>query len=148
MSKIAAIGAGRMGRGIAHTFACAGHDIALIDFKARPEEDAIVLLQAGKQDIRQNLDFLAQAGVVEGDAIETILQRIHLVPMAGAAAALANAELIFEGVPETLDAKQEAFTRLSTMIPNDAIVASTTSTISSNKSPYICRMSRCALFPV
>ncbi len=129
MSKIATIGAGRMGRGIAHTFACAGHDIALIDFKARPEEEAIVLLQTGKQDIRQNLEFLAQAGVVESDAIETILQRIHLVPMSSATEALADAELIFEGVPETLEAKQDALTRLSNMVSGDAIVASTTSTI-------------------
>ncbi len=53
----------------------------------------------------------------------------RLVPDDEADAALAAATVIFEGVPETLDAKREALARVCAAAPADAIIASTTSTI-------------------
>ena len=129
MTGIAALGAGRMGRGIAQVFASAGQPVVLIDFKPRPGHDADALLEAGKQEIADNLRFLHDLGVLGGVEIAAILARIELVRAADAGDALAGAELIFEAVPELPAAKQDALTRASAMARSDAIIASTTSTI-------------------
>src|SRR5205085_9029876 len=52
-----------------------------------------------------------------------------MVDAAGAPAALAQAELVFEGVPETMEAKREAFAQINRLCSEDAIVTSTTSSI-------------------
>ena len=51
--KIVALGAGRMGRGIAQVFAYAGHDVTILDFKERDVTDSDALLAAGKADFRR-----------------------------------------------------------------------------------------------
>ena len=61
--------------------------------------------------------------------VARIAARITLVPDDEADAALAAATVLFEGVPETLEAKREALARVCAAAPADAIVASTTSTI-------------------
>ena len=129
MSRVAAIGAGRMGRGIAQTFACAGYDIALIDFKERPAADAARLLDEAAAEIAGNLDFLAELDVIGATDKAAIMDRIRFAALPDAAAQLQAAELVFEGVPETLPAKQDAFSRLSALVPDEALIASTTSTI-------------------
>ncbi|MGY9004189.1 MAG: 3-hydroxyacyl-CoA dehydrogenase NAD-binding domain-containing protein, partial [Rhodospirillales bacterium] len=56
--NIVALGAGRMGRGIAQVFAYAGYDITILDFKERALEDSEALLAAAKDEIKENLEFL------------------------------------------------------------------------------------------
>lgn len=129
MSDIVAIGAGRMGRGIGHVFAYAGHDVTIVDFKPRERADADTLLAQAKDEISQNLGFLAGLGLLDDGQKETILGRIHFAAFADAAEICANGRIFFEGVSERADAKQDAFAQLSTMIGDDAIVASTTSTM-------------------
>jgi 3-hydroxybutyryl-CoA dehydrogenase len=73
--------------------------------------------------------LLAQLGAVPADAVPRIAARVQLVRDGQADAALAAATVIFEGVPETLDAKREALARVCTAAPAEAIIASTTSTI-------------------
>ena len=132
-ARIAALGAGRMGRGIAHVFAFAGHDVALVDFKARGPEESAALLEAARDEIARNLGFLASLGVLdEGQAAE-VLGRVACHPLAEAASALGAADVVFEAVPEVLEAKRDAFARLSPMLEPEAIVASTTSTIPVDK---------------
>jgi 3-hydroxybutyryl-CoA dehydrogenase len=63
------------------------------------------------------------------EAIDRLLARIRFVAEPGATEALAAADVVFEAVPETLDAKRDAFARLSRDCRSDAILASTTSTI-------------------
>ena len=58
-----------------------------------------------------------------------IAARVELVDAGGAPAALAAAELVFEGVPETLEAKREAFEQINRHCRDDAILTSTTSSI-------------------
>ncbi len=77
--KIVALGAGRMGRGIAQVFAYAGHEITIIDFKERKTEESIKLLAEGKAEIKENLEFLASLNVLESAEIPTILGRIKSV---------------------------------------------------------------------
>ncbi len=128
-AQVAALGAGRMGRGIAHVFAFAGHDVALVDFKARGPEESAALLEAARDEIARNLGFLASLGVLdEGQAAE-VLGRIACHPLERAATALAAADFVFEAVPEVLEAKRDAFARLAPLIEPEAIIASTTSTI-------------------
>ena len=63
--KIAALGAGRMGRGIAIAFAFAGHDVALIDFKPREAEAFGKLAADALGDIETTLRMLARVGLLE-----------------------------------------------------------------------------------
>jgi len=129
---IAAVGAGRMGRGIAIAFAYAGHAVRLIDAKSRSADDFATLQQAAMEEIKATLAMLAGFGLLEADEVETVCARVTCFPLDQMEAALASVPVIFEGVPETLEAKRDAFEAVSRYADVDAIVASTTSTILSN----------------
>jgi 3-hydroxybutyryl-CoA dehydrogenase len=127
---VAAAGAGRMGRGIAIVFAYAGHDVRLVDLKARDAAGAAAVAREATEEIRAALATLADLGVMPRGAIHPIAARIsfHSGP-----AALADADVIFEGVPETREAKWDALAAISRAARPDAIVASTTSTMLSDE---------------
>lgn len=127
--RFAAVGAGRMGRGIAIAFAYAGHRIALVDLRARSEEAWQKLRAEARAEIEGSLAGLAQLGVLDAAQAPAIADRVELVPAAEAPRALHSAELVFEGVPETLEAKREAFEQLNRHCREDAILTSTTSSI-------------------
>jgi 3-hydroxybutyryl-CoA dehydrogenase len=129
MSKIVALGAGRMGRGIGHVFAYAGHDVTILDFKPREAADAQTLLAEAEREIADNLGFLCTLGLLNERQMEVVRARISFAALADAEAVCAAADVVFEGVTEKIDAKQEAFTLLSGMVSDTAIIASTTSTI-------------------
>jgi 3-hydroxybutyryl-CoA dehydrogenase len=129
MTRFATVGAGRMGRGIAIAFAYAGHRIALVDLKPRPQADWQRLQEQARGEIAQSLNALVQLGVLWAEQAPRIAARVQYVGAADAAAALANAELVFEGVPETLDAKTDAFAKISAACNSEAIIASTTSSM-------------------
>jgi 3-hydroxybutyryl-CoA dehydrogenase len=126
---IAAAGAGRMGRGIALAFAWAGHSVDLIDLKPRSAAAWRALADDARAEMAASLAQLESLGAAPAGAAERVMARIRLVPEADAGAALAHAAVVFEAVPETLDAKREAFARLCADCAADAILASTTSTI-------------------
>jgi 3-hydroxybutyryl-CoA dehydrogenase len=128
-ARIAAAGAGRMGRGIALAFACGGYEVALIDLKPRGAADTERLQREASDEMAASLASLAELGAMTEAAAQRVLARIRLVPEALAAPALAEADVIFECVTETLEAKRGAFERLSALAPAHAILASTTSTI-------------------
>ena len=128
---IAAAGAGRMGRGLAVVFALAGHRVALVDLKQR--EDAATYLDAAATEIRSTLEMLVAGGMIGAGDVDRVATRVGYVGMDGADAALAEADVIFEGVPEVLDAKREVFAFISDAAKPDAIIASTTSTILSDE---------------
>jgi 3-hydroxybutyryl-CoA dehydrogenase len=129
MARFAAVGAGRMGRGIAIAFAYAGHRIALVDLRVRSREDWQRLCDEAASEIRASLEVLAQLGAVPPAQVEAIAGRVELVDAASAPAALAQAELVFEGVPETMAAKRNAFEQINRHCRDDAILTSTTSSI-------------------
>ncbi len=126
---VAAIGAGRMGRGLAHVFAYAGHDIRLLDVKDRDAGEFAALEAQAQADIRRTIGLMAALGRIAPDDIEGIMARVTVWPLERAADALGDAPLIFEGVPEVLDAKERAFAIASEHAAPDAIIASTTSTM-------------------
>ena len=129
MARFAAVGAGRMGRGVAIAFAYAGHRIALIDLKPRTGDAWQQLRDDAQAEIRSSLQALAVLGAIDGAQVDAIAQRVEFVAADGAASALRSAELVFEGVPETMAAKRDAFERLSAWCSDDAILTSTTSSI-------------------
>ncbi len=127
--RFVAVGAGRMGRGIAIAFAYAGHRVALVDLRERTPEAWQALAEAARREVREALQGLARLGAMDATLVDTIAARVELVPAAGAPAALAAAELVFEGVPETLAAKRDAFDAINRHCPESAVVTSTTSSI-------------------
>lgn len=129
LQRIAAVGAGRMGRGIAIAFAYAGHQVALVDIKPRDAASTERLAQESLGEIGSSLAMLASLGMFDPAQVEPIMGRVRFVGRDGAAAALAEADTVFEGVPEVLDAKREAFEFIGRHARAGATVASTTSTI-------------------
>lgn len=127
--RFAAAGAGRMGRSIALAFAWAGYRVSLVDLKARSAPDAAKLAAEIDAELRAHLAALVDLGALEAEQVPALLARIDRVTAESAEAALGAAELVFEGVPETLDAKREAFAQISAWCRPDAILTSTTSSI-------------------
>ena len=123
---IVAAGAGRMGRGLAVAFAVAGRDVALVDLKHRDEADAY--LADARTEVESTLNMLAECGLFPAADTAAHAARVAYVAAPEAAAAMQTAEVIFEGVPETMEAKEAALSAISAA-SDDAIIASTTSTI-------------------
>jgi 3-hydroxybutyryl-CoA dehydrogenase len=118
-----------MGRGIAHVFAYAGYHVDVIDFKAREPVQGGELHDAALAEIRSNLGLLAELGLLDAKQRERILARINIVSLEDAAGALAAADVLFEGVTETREAKRDALARACEHLRPDAIIASTTSSM-------------------
>ena len=118
--KTAVLGAGAMGHGIAQVFAQAGCTVQLFDIDEG-------ILQRVKEQIQSNLEFLARFELLSPVAIPRILNRIN--PEASFEAAVRDAELILEAVPERLDLKQEVFSNAEKHSSKETILASTTSVI-------------------
>ena len=122
-APLAILGAGRMGRGIALAFAQGGVASVLLDIKPRSDAEFEKLCAEVDQEITQTAQALAGIGIeLPKDARITVMRRHE------AKAALASAEILFEAVPETLEAKREAFAAIADVLPRETIVASTSST--------------------
>jgi 3-hydroxybutyryl-CoA dehydrogenase len=133
VTRIVALGAGRMGRGIGHVFAYAGYGVDIVDFKARAGPEGERLREAARAEIGANLAQLRDLGVLDEAQRAAILARVRLLPLEAAPGALAQAEFVFEGVTETLDAKRDAFARACAHLRPEAIIASTTSSLNADE---------------
>jgi 3-hydroxybutyryl-CoA dehydrogenase len=118
-----------MGRGIGHVFAWAGFEVDVIDFKPRADPERVA--KEAIAEIRGNLALLAQLGLV--DDVEKVISRIKIISNSDAPIALQKADVVFEGVTETEEAKRDAFTRACKHLRPDAIIASTTSSMLADK---------------
>ena len=118
-----------MGRGIGHVFAYAGYRVDVIDFKARAPQEAARMRAAALEEVASNLALLRDFGVLDEAQRQAVLSRIRVVSFEEAGAALAAADVLFEGVTETLEAKRDAFARACEQLRPEAIVASTTSSM-------------------
>jgi 3-hydroxybutyryl-CoA dehydrogenase len=114
-----------MGRGIGHVFAYAGYEVDIIDFKPQARD----LREAVLAEVAGNLKLLGGLGLVSDAQQAAILKRVNVVGHAQAPEALARADVLFEGVTETLDAKRDAFARACRHLRPDALIASTTSSM-------------------
>ncbi|HVX40133.1 MAG TPA: 3-hydroxybutyryl-CoA dehydrogenase [Gemmatimonadaceae bacterium] len=118
--RVAVIGAGQMGNGIAHVFAQSGFDVTMIDVSA----DA---LARGKGTIAANLDRQIKKGTLQAADKDTILGRITTEPSLNAAK---GASLVVEAATENRDLKFKIFTDLDAIADAGAILATNTSSIS------------------
>ena len=125
----AAVGAGRMGRGIAIAFAYAGHRINLVDLRVRTDAAWQALATEIRDEIQASLRSLVELDALDEALLEPIAARISLIRAPEARPALAEADMVFECVPETLSAKQDAFSVISESCSAQAILTSTTSSI-------------------
>ncbi len=132
MEHIAAVGAGRMGRGIAHVMAYAGFEVTMLDMKVRSDESRKSLRESALGEVATNLKTLATLNLMSSDDLVTILSRISFAGPEQAAEVLAKADVIFEGVPEVMDLKAASLKEIS-QLAKDAIIASTTSTFDANE---------------
>lgn len=137
-ATVCALGAGRMGQGIAHAFAYAGHPVLLVDLKRRSTAELRTLENKALDEIRANLVTMADLQVFPRELIDEILKRIQFVSADQAADHLGRADFVFEGVPEVMDTKRDAFATAAEYLRDDAIIASTTSTfLSTDLAKYI-----------
>ncbi|MDE2752066.1 MAG: 3-hydroxybutyryl-CoA dehydrogenase [Gemmatimonadota bacterium] len=120
MERIAVIGAGTMGSGIAHVCALAGLRATLVD--ADP-----AALGRGTETIARNLDRQAGKGRITAADRDRALA---LIEPQDSLAAAASADLVIEAVPEVAELKGRIFAELDTVAPPHAILASNTSSIS------------------
>jgi 3-hydroxybutyryl-CoA dehydrogenase len=127
--RIACLGAGRMGRGIAMVFAYAGHPVTIVDFKPRAAEAFATLAAAAMDEVRGTLASLARLGLFDEGKVAAIAARVTVVSELDAQAALSSASVIFEGLPEVLELKRDALGRAAALAGAEPIIASTTSTI-------------------
>jgi 3-hydroxybutyryl-CoA dehydrogenase len=118
--KIAVLGAGQMGNGIAHVFAQSGYTVTMIDISS----DA---LAKGRATIASNLDRQIKKGSLAADQKDSILSRVQT---ATSTDAVADASIVIEAVTENRDLKFKIFGDLDRQAKPDAILASNTSSIS------------------
>ena len=118
--RIGVIGAGQMGRGIAHVCALAGLDVLLTDIS--PEA-----LAAGRETIDRNLSRQVARGRIREEEKAAALGRIG---MAADYAAFADCDIVIEAATERESVKREIFTRLVPALRPDALIATNTSSIS------------------
>lgn len=124
MKKIAVVGAGTMGNGISHVFAQSGFDVIMIDISM----DA---LEKAKNTIASNLDRLVKKEVLTDADKTATLGRINISTSLTEAAA--DADLLVEAASERMDIKLKIFTEADQILPEHAILASNTSSISITK---------------
>ncbi|HJU47696.1 MAG TPA: 3-hydroxyacyl-CoA dehydrogenase NAD-binding domain-containing protein [Gaiellaceae bacterium] len=121
---VVVVGPGRMGVGIAQALAVAGLAVRLVDVKTRPVAESEAALVGARARIASGLAQLAAVGFVAGDGADE-LRRVEYVSVGGAEDALAAADVVFEAVPETVEAKDSAYRRIGMC---GALIGSTTST--------------------
>ena len=122
--KIAVIGSGTMGNGIAHTFAQFGHEVNLID----TSEEA---LKKGFETIKKNTERQLSKGVITEAEKYSVLNNIRL--FTHLESALADVDLVVEAATENTQIKLDLFKNLDLYCKPATILASNTSSISITK---------------
>ena len=124
MRKIAVIGAGTMGNGIAHTFAQSGYEVSLIDISTDS-------LERGMNTIEKNLDRMLKREKISEDDKQNTLDKITTsTSMKGG---VAGVDLVVEAATENMDIKLKIFSQLDGLCGENVILASNTSSISITK---------------
>lgn len=124
MQNITVIGSGTMGNGIAHVFAQHGYPVTLVDVVSSALDKALAT-------IAKNLDRQVGKGTLtEAEKLAT-LQRIH--PMTDMKEGVSTADLVVEAATENMALKLKIFEELDRYAPENAILATNTSSISITK---------------
>jgi len=121
VKKIAVLGAGQMGNGIAHVCAQAGFDVKMRDIEQR-------FLDRGFETIKKNLGRSVKKGKMSQEEADAIVGRITGV--LSLEEAVNDADLVIEAIPEVVQLKLDTWKEVDKLAPDHAILASNTSSIS------------------
>jgi 3-hydroxybutyryl-CoA dehydrogenase len=121
IKKVAVLGAGTMGNGIAQVFAQAGFPVVMRDI-----EDKFV--QKGFDTIKKSLGMMAKKGKITDEQAAEVVGRIK--GTTDLKEAVQEADFVIEAIPEDLDLKKDMFRQLDELALPHAILATNTSTIS------------------
>ena len=110
-----------MGNGIAHVFAQYGYDVNLIDISEAS-------LASGLENIKKNLDRQVKKEILKENEKTEALKRIQTFTSVNDG--IKNADLIIEAATENLEVKKQIFQRVDQYAPENAILATNTSSIS------------------
>ena len=118
--RIAVIGAGQMGGGIAHVAALSGYPVTLIDV-------AEAALEKGRSTIASNLDRQVKKGTIDAGARDSALSRITTATSLDGSS---DAAVVIEAATERINLKYRIFEDLDRIAASNAILATNTSSIS------------------
>jgi len=121
IKKVAVLGAGIMGNGIAQVSAQAGFEVAMVDVEEK-------FLQRGLDTIRKSLGLMKQKGKLTDAEVDKILVKIKGI--LDLKEAVKDVDLVIEAIHEDLNLKQQAFKQLDEFCPQHTLLATNTSTIS------------------
>lgn len=124
MNKVAIIGAGTMGNGIAHVFAMKGFDVTLCDISNDALEKAV-------KTIEKNLWRMVSKEKISEKLKDDTLQ--HIKTLTNLEDAVKDADLVVEAATENQELKLKIFAQIDEHAPADCILASNTSSISITK---------------
>jgi 3-hydroxybutyryl-CoA dehydrogenase len=128
VTRVAVLGAGRIGRQIALAFALGGCRVRLIDMKeSRPAGDAQRVLADAHREIARDLGLMVEEAVVgEAESAATLARIETRIGLDG----LGDSDFVQEALPESVALKRTTLAGLGAGLAPDAIVASGSSTIS------------------
>ena len=121
IKKVCVLGAGAMGAGIAQVCSHAGYAVAMRDVEQR-------FVESGFRRIRVPLSKRVEKGKMTQDEVEAILSRIE--GTTDLAAAVSDAQLVIEAVPEKMDLKKMVWSDVDRLCPPSVVFASNTSSLS------------------
>lgn len=121
IKKIAVIGSGTMGNGIAQVFAMYGFPVSLVDINQE-------LLDKAVNTIQNNLDRMLKKEIIDSKKKDLTLQNISKI--VGHTKLLNDVDLVIEAIYENKNAKLRLFNELKFLLKSDCIYASNTSSIS------------------
>ncbi len=130
IKKVAVVGAGTMGNGIAHVFAQNGFDVELCDVKQEYLDRAL-------NTISKNFDRQIKKGILTEDDKENALSNLKTV--VGVENISPDRDLAIEAIIENREAKLELLGKLNEILSDDSILASNTSSISITELSSVCR---------
>ncbi len=120
IDQVTVLGAGSMGHGITEVVALGGYDVVMRDIEQELVDD-------GYDDIEWSLEKLAEKGRID-ESPEEVLDRITTA--VDLEAAVRDADLVIEAAPEQMALKKEIYGDLNDYAPDDAVLASNTSSLS------------------
>lgn len=124
IKKVAVIGGGTMGNGICHVFAMHGIPVNLVETKQELADKAL-------ETIDNNLERMVKKEKIDPDQKVQTLENIETYT--NTVEAVKDVDLVVEAVPENFELKKKVFAEIDKSAPEEAILASNTSSISITK---------------
>jgi enoyl-CoA hydratase/3-hydroxyacyl-CoA dehydrogenase len=121
IKKVAVIGSGAMGNGIAQVCAMAGLKAVMVDIKQE-------FVDKGMATVNKSLDTLVSKNKITAEKKAEVLR--NLSTSLSNSEAVKDVQVVIEAVPEVMDLKKKVFSEVSAAAPADALLASNTSTMS------------------